>query len=307
MAISTPIIDQAKMQQATATNTTSLRHLAEYSALIKPRITIMALLTCAAGASVAPPLLSLMTWFWLLLGTALIVGAANTLNMYLERDVDRYMSRTKNRPLPAGRLSPTHAVWFGAAQAISATITLTFGVNPLTALLGVFAFVVYVHIYTPMKRKSHLATWVGAVPGAMPALMGWTATTNTIALPGLLVFGLLLIWQLPHFYAISLFREKEYTMAGLVTLPRSQGVRPTAIMIAVYAVLQFGISLTIYMENVAGLVYLAIACGLGIPFTVYCWRGFTASNNNAWARKVFLFSILYLPAVFVALVINSNH
>jgi heme o synthase len=172
-------------------------------ALVKPRIMVMALLTAAGAMSLAPGVIALDRALWLLAGTALIVGSANTLNMWLERDIDCLMSRTKDRPLPRGRLEASTALAFGAIQGV-ASIPLLALVNLNTAALGLLALVLYVGVYTPMKQRSYWAVWVGAVPGAMPALMGWTAATGRIELGGLAVFGVLFIWQVPHFHALAL-------------------------------------------------------------------------------------------------------
>ena len=191
-------------------------------ALVKPGIMIMSLLTAAGGISLAPGTASLSQTLWMLLGTALIVGSANTLNMWLERDTDCLMARTKNRPLPQRRLDPQTALVFGAVQGLFALPILAL-VNPITAALGLLALMLYVGVYTPMKQRSHWAVWVGGVPGAMPALMGWTAATGRIDLAGLAVFGVMFFWQVPHFHAIALYRVREYAAAGLKTLPGTHG------------------------------------------------------------------------------------
>ena len=202
--------------------------------LVKPTIMLEALLTAAGAASLAP--VSAGTGIlWLLLGTALIVGSANTLNMWLERDIDCLMVRTRNRPLPTGRLDATIALWFGAIQGALALPVLA-RVNLVTAALGLLALILYVGVYTPMKQRSHWATWVGAIPGAMPALMGWTAATGRVTLPGLAIFGVLFFWQIPHFHAIALYRQHDYDAAGLKTLPGSRGAAAARREIGTYLV-----------------------------------------------------------------------
>ncbi len=225
-------------------------------ALIKPQIALMALLTAAGGMSLAPGPLGGWQITVLLLGTALIVGAANTLNMYLERDIDCLMTRTQRRPLPARRMAPSVALGFGLAQAALAVPLLTFGLGPtgpLTGLLAVIAFVTYVLVYTPMKQRSHAAVWIGGVPGAMPALMGLTAVTGRVDLGGLAVFGVLFFWQVPHFHAIALYRGKDYERAGLVTLPGARGPQAARREIAGYALVQLAVSLALVPLGVSGL------------------------------------------------------
>src|SRR5262249_18441529 len=145
--------------------------------------------------------------------------SANTLNMYLERDVDGRMARTRHRPLPAGRLPERAALVFGIAQALVAVPLLTFGANPLTGLLGAVALILYVLVYTPMKRWSIHALLVGAVPGAMPPLLGFAARSGELSLGALALFGVIFLWQIPHFLAIALFREDDYRAAGLKVFP----------------------------------------------------------------------------------------
>lgn len=280
--------------------------LADLVALIKPNIVVFALLTVAGGMSLAPGTPSAGQWLAVLLGTGLIVGAANTLNMYLERDIDCLMSRTKDRPLPAGRMDPELALAFGVAQAFVSVPLLTFALNPLTGLLGVTALLSYVMVYTPLKQRTTVATLIGAVPGAMPPLMGWTAATGTIDAGGLAVFALLFLWQIPHFHAIALFRHKEYDRAGLKTLPGVRGNTATHRAIVVYTVAQVVASFAIFAVGVSGVWYLVTASVCGLGFLLYSVRGLRPDAGPRWARNLFLASIVYLPIVFIALFLNGQ-
>jgi heme o synthase len=280
----------------------SLRKTADLIVLVKPRIMVMALLTAAGALSLAPGSMSAGRTLWLLAGTALIVGAANTLNMWLERDVDCLMSRTKNRPLPQRRLDATTAVLFGALQgAVALPVLAMAGLVP--AALGLLALVLYVGAYTPMKQRTHWATWVGAVPGAMPALMGWTAATGRIDLPGLAVFGVLFFWQIPHTHAIGIYRLREYDAAGLKTLPGARGVRSARREILAFLVVQVAVSLLPALLGVAGLPYLAAAIALGVLVLV---QGFAGDGSARWARNVFLTSIVYMPVLFAVMVASGQ-
>ncbi len=273
-------------------------------ALVKPRIMVMALLTAAGAMSLAPGTVSATTALWLLAGTALIVGAANTLNMWLERDIDCLMTRTKNRPLPQGRLDARTALVFGAIQgALSLPVLMM--VNVVTAALGLLALFLYVGVYTPMKQRSHWAVWVGGIPGAMPALMGWTAATGRIELAGLAVFGVLFFWQVPHFHAIALYRQREYDAAGLKTLPGSHGIRRAKAEIAIYLVVQVAVSLAVVPLGVTGLPYLIVASVLGALVLVQGFGGLR-SGSTKWARNVFLASIIYLPVLFSVMVLDGR-
>ena len=197
----------------------------ELISLTKPRITLMVVLTAAGGMWLAPGAAASVTIAVALGALAMVVSGANALNCWLERDSDRLMRRTAVRSLPAKRLSPTPALLFGLVLGFAAVPILWLAVNPLTALLGALSLFIYVCIYTPMKQMTWVALLIGAVPGAMPPLMGWTAVTGSIDLPGLVLFCVMFIWQIPHFLAIATFRREEYEAAGLVVLPSVHGDR----------------------------------------------------------------------------------
>lgn len=272
-------------------------------ALVKPRIMIMALLTAAGAISLAPGVASATQSLWLLLGTALIVGSANTLNMYLERDVDCLMARTKNRPLPGGRLQPATALAFGALLGVIALPVLLVA-GPIPAALGLLALILYVGAYTPMKQRSHWSLWVGAIPGAMPALMGWTAATGRVDVPGLAVFGVLFFWQIPHTHAINIYRQREYEAAGLKTLPSTHGLASTRRAILGFLFVQVTISLYPALLGVAGLPYLITAIALGALVLI---QAFSGDGSTRWARNVFLTSIVYLPILFAVMVASGQN
>jgi protoheme IX farnesyltransferase len=281
------------------------RHQAvDLVALVKPRIMVMALLTAAGAMSLAPGDVPPGRALWLILGTALIVGSANTLNMWLERDIDCLMARTRNRPLPQHRLEPRTALVFGAVQGALSLPALAM-INAVTAGLGLVALVMYVGVYTPMKQRSHWATWIGAVPGALPALMGWTAATGRIELAGLTVFGVLVFWQIPHFHAIALYRQRDYDAAGLKTLPGTHGIVATRHHIVGYLVVQVAVSLALVPLGVAGLPYLVTAAVLGAAVLVQGASGLR-SGTQRWARMVFLTSIVYLPVLFSVMVLDGQ-
>lgn len=279
---------------------------ADVIALVKPRIMLMALLTAAGGMSLAPGAPAWSTWLALLVGTGLIVGSANTLNMYLERDIDCLMARTKGRPLPAGRMRPELALWFGVAQGVVSVPVLTFALNPLTGLLGVIALVSYVNLYTPLKQRTTLATLVGSLPGAMPPLMGWTAVTGSLDLGGLMVFGVLFFWQIPHFHAIALFRFKDYHRAGLVTLPERRGDYGTRVTMLPYLVAQVAATVGVWYAGVAGSAYLVVASVLCAAYMVHAACGLSRDAGPRWARSFFLHSIVHLPILFAVLIVDGS-
>jgi len=280
--------------------------LRDLLALTKPRITTMVLLTGAAGACLAPGHAPMRALLLSLVGTALIVGSANALNMWWERDVDALMTRTQNRPLPAGRMSPDVALAFGVALAVVSTPML-FLVNVTTGVLGLTALVSYVVVYTPLKRHTSLALLVGAVPGAIPPLLGWSTVTGTIGLGGLLLFGVLFLWQVPHFAAITIFRAQDYGRAGLQVVSVQHGERGARQTIALWTVLLVATSLLFYPFGLAGGVYLGVATALGAGFLALAFRGQVAGprfDGPRWAKKVFAYSIPYQVVLLVALLLD---
>jgi protoheme IX farnesyltransferase len=272
--------------------------------LTKPRITTMVVVTFAGGLWLAPGAVAGWRTALALLGTVLIVGAANALNMYLERDIDGRMARTRRRPLPEGRLSPEVAVGLGAVLASAALPLLLVGANVLTAALGLLAFVSYVWVYTPLKRVSGAALFVGAVPGALPPLMGWTTTTGRLDAGGAALFAILFLWQVPHFLAIALYRSEDYARAGVRVLPLSQGPAATRWHIVLSTAALVAVSLLPTPLGVAGPLYLVAAALLGVGFFAVTLGGFRARALAGWARSVFLASLLYLTALFAALALG---
>jgi heme o synthase len=215
------------------------------------------------------------------------------------------MARTRTRPLPSGRMAPRVALHFGLAQAFVGVPVLTLAVDPLTGLLGVIALLAYVMVYTPLKQRTTLATPIGAVPGAMPTLLGWTAATGALDAGGLALFGVLFLWQLPHFHAIALFRRKDYDRAGLKILPTTRGEATTRLVIVVYLAVQVQLSLLLTPLGVAGYWYLLAAGLLGAVYFAYALSGLTAGGPR-WARNLFLISIAYLPLLMAALVLDPS-
>ena len=275
--------------------------------LAKPRITALVVFTTAIGLWLAPRGLPWLTIALTLVGTVLIVAAANVLNMYLERDSDALMARTMNRPLPAQRMDPGTALRFGLLLAAVSVPLLTFAVGALPGLLASIALVSYVLLYTPMKRQTATALLVGALPGAIPPLIGWTAATERLDLPGVLLFAVMFLWQVPHFLAITLFRKEEYARAGLVVQPNEPGgEREARANIVRYTVALVGVSLLFVPIGIARGGYLAIALLLGAVFLGYALAGLRRGAGPRWARNLFLLSLLYLPLLFAALLLDRR-
>lgn len=278
----------------------------ELLSITKPRITMLVLFTTAGGLWLAPQSLSLGRSLVAIIATTLIVAAANALNCYIERDSDKLMRRTEGRSLPAGRLEPGVALIFGLGLASVSIPMLSLGVNQMTGLLGAFAFVSYVWVYTPLKKVSPIALPVGAIPGAIPPLLGWTAATGRIELPGLVLFGILFLWQLPHFLAIALYRKEEYERAGIKVLPLVKGDEAARRRIPLQVVALVACSLFLSPLGVTGWLYFAVASLLGGAFFLISLRGLRPGADTRWAKQIFLGSLLYLTLLFVAIGIDAQ-
>ncbi len=281
-------------------------HPSDWKELTKPRILFMVLVTAAFGAYVAeggvPSLLLLGA---LLVGTGLLAGGASALNQVWERDTDARMARTANRPLPTGRISPEAAIAFGLAMSLAGVVTLAAGTNLLTAGVGLASLLSYVLVYTPLKRKTSLSTVVGAVPGALPPVMGWVAVTGSLDLGAAVLFGILFLWQMPHFLAIAWLCREDYAAAGFPMLPVVEpDGRSTGRQTILYALALLPVSLMPATLGLGGSIYFVGALVLGLIFL-----GFSIAFSRAFsmraARRLMLASIVYLPALLVVMVLDS--
>lgn len=278
--------------------------LRDLVALCKPGITRMNVLMVAGGLALAGTNPGWSVIVGVLVGSSLAIAAANVLNQYLERDGDKLMARTAVRPLPTGRMQPEVALHFGRGLAFASLAVLALAVNPLTAALALFAMVSYVLVYTPLKRMTPLAVVIGAVPGAIPPLMGWTAATNSIDLPGVALFGILLAWQIPHFLAISLFRFDDYKRAGIKTVPVVRGEKAAVWQAIAWSVVLLAVSVSLVPLGIAGPVYGAFAAALGLWYLGYSILGVRRVKDANWARRYFFASLIYLPAVTLVLALD---
>ena len=280
-------------------STSTVRDLVD---LAKPRITSMVVFTTAMGLWLAPGSIGAGRSAVLLIATALLVGSANMLNCWYERETDGLMVRTRNRPLPAGRLEPATALALGIACGALAIPVLAVAINPLTALLGAIAHATYVLVYTPLKKVSPWALEVGAIPGAIPPLMGWTAATGALSLPGWFLFGILFFWQIPHFLAIAIYLEDDYRRGGMKVFSVTRGPLTAARWLAFYTVALVAVSLLAQPLGLAGVAYTAAALALGAGFLWFAKRGVTGPVEGAWARHTMLYSIAWLTALMLSLV-----
>lgn len=283
------------------------QRLADFADLAKPRIMLLALITVLASMSVAAagawP--SAVTVAGTLVGVAFAVAAGGALNCFIERHADARMCRTAKRPLPSGRMRPWHALLFGTILWIASYFVLFFLVNPLTAYLTMLAFGAYVGVYTPMKRLSAWSTFVGAVPGALPPLIGWTAARGEIETAGFILFAILFVWQIPHFMSLAILRRDEYAQAGMPMMPVVKGPKKTLHAMTLFTIILIPLSLLPAGFLEAGVLYRTVAAILGAGFLMLVVRGYFAATSAAWCRSVFGYSVFYLTILFSSLILGA--
>jgi protoheme IX farnesyltransferase len=273
-------------------------------ALTKPSVTRMCVLTTTGGLLLAPGTVSWTTGACALLGTAAAVGGANAFNMWWERDADAKMSRTRRRPLPARILPPQVAWYFAWALSLVAVAVLGLGTNLLTAVLAAAAIAGYVLVYTPLKYRTPAALVIGAVPGAMPPLLGWTAVTGSVDAPAVVLAAILFLWQLPHFLAIALYRAEDYAKAGIKVVPLVRGTAIAKIQAVAWTMVLVPVSLMLVPMGVAGDRYMLVAFLAGTAFLGWSFTGLDNRAGTRWARGFFFASLVYLPALMIALALD---
>lgn len=279
-----------------------------YFELAKARLSALVVATAAVSYVVAAgdgPL-ALAGLVWTALGTALATGGANALNQWIEVERDRRMERTKERPLPTERIGSKHALLFGLVAAVAGPILLALFVNALSALLALFAALLYVLVYTPLKARTPFCTLVGAVCGALPPLIGWAGATGGISAGGLVLFALLFAWQIPHFLALAWLYREDYARAGFRMLPAiDPNGRVTFHMVMLYTLALLPTALAAALVGAAGPIYAAgsLLLGLGLLFL---GAQLYAQRNNAAAKRLFLASVVYLPLLLGLLALDRG-
>jgi protoheme IX farnesyltransferase len=281
------------------------RRGADFVVLTKPRLNLLVLMTTLGGIYLARPGgVAMALLVHTMVGTALVAGGSAALNQVWERKTDRLMRRTQRRPLPAGRLGTAEGAWFGLILSVIGIADLAFFVNLMAATVAAATLVSYVLVYTPLKTRTSLATLVGAVPGALPPVIGWAAATGTVTIEAVVLFGIVFFWQMPHFLAIAwLFRE-DYGTAGIPMLPVVEpDGRSTGQQALLYAAVLWPVSLVPVFIGLAGLRYTLTATVLGFAFIALAAL-FARQRSVATARRLFLFSIVYLAVLWTALVVD---
>ena len=280
--------------------------LLAYFELTKPRIAFLLVLTSAAGfylGTKGP--FDIVLFAHTLIGITLLAFGVATLNQYIEREIDPLMDRTARRPLPSQKVTPTEALVFGIAQCVAAEIYLYFLVNGLTAFLGLTVIVGYVLLYTPLKTRTSASTAIGAIPGAMPPLMGWTAAANEITLGAWVLFVTQFLWQFPHFLSIAWLYRDQYAKAGILMLPVVEPTgKLTARQIVLFTIMLVPVSLAPFFFHASGILFLIGGILVGIWFL---WAAVKAARarTDETARMLLLVSVVYLPVLFLLMVIDK--
>lgn len=284
--------------------------------LMKPELTSLSVLTALCGyylATVGP--FDVWGFLHLAIGTALLGGGAGALNEYIERNYDVLMKRTERRPIPSGRIGPGEGLLFGSVASAAGVIQLSIFINILTGFLGLLTFVLYIFVYTPLKRFTPLATVIGAIPGALPPVMGWAAVRNEIAVEAWVLFAILFFWQMPHFFSLAWMYRKDYARAGfkLLTVVDEQGVR-TSRQILLYCIGLIPASAVVGILGLSGFLYSLSALLLGLIVLLFGIRfarcvslqrvpDVTKANHSS--RQLFFVSLLYLPLLFLLMSLDK--
>ncbi|HLI35156.1 MAG TPA: heme o synthase [Terriglobia bacterium] len=299
-------IDNSQKTTPPASSFRLSQKLSDYWKLTKPEVNFLVVMSALAGfylGASGPVHFKLL--FNTLLGTLLVASGTATLNEYLERAHDARMRRTSNRPLPAGRLTAREALIFGLLLSAAGGIYLAWTANALASFLAILTLVSYLALYTPLKRKTPFCTLVGAVPGAMPPLIGWAAASGSLSFGAWVLFFMLFLWQFPHFTAIAWMYRHDYSRAGYLMLPPADHEgRFMATQVVGFSLLLIPISIIPALTGHTGQVYLFGALILGILF-VYCGVRLAISRSNSVARRVLLASVIYLPLVYALMMLDK--
>ncbi len=274
-------------------------------ALTKPRIVFMVLVMTGGAMALAPQFdefRALLT----MIATALIVASANVFNMYLERETDGLMARTRNRPLPSGRMSARSALGLGIVLGVVSLLGFWVLDDGLVMGLAVISWGLYVALYTPLKRVTPWALVIGAVPGAMPPLIGWVAMLGEFSAAGNILFLIVFFWQMPHFLAISIYCFEDYQRAGIQTVAHSWGIEVAKWQALMYTLALIGTSFLLITYDVASWAYGICAACAGLLYLVYAVKGWTTDKPVVvWARHFFRSSLVYLPLIVLGLILDQ--
>jgi heme o synthase len=295
------------LRTTTAPSLAERNRAADYAALAKPRLNLLVVASAVAGYVMAGGGAgSMASLLWTMAGTGLVAGGASTFNQVFERERDGRMRRTQSRPLPDGRLAAGEALTFGCILSLAGLLMLAVGVNLLAAGVALATLASYAVVYTPLKPHTSFATIIGAVPGALPPVIGWAAASDALSPGAWILFGIVFLWQLPHFLAIAWMYRQDYARAGFPMLPViDPDGRSTARQAVVYTAALLPLALAPTLAGMSGAVYFVGALGLTLGFLGVSIR-FAITRTVADARLLFLTSILYLPILWVLMIANRT-
>ena len=283
----------------------SISPFRDYLSLIKPKVTFLVLIATALGCAMASSRIDWLIVLHTLLGTGMVAGGTATLNHYLERAYDGQMRRTSNRPLPSGRLTPGSVLNFGIGLSVLGTLYLAVLVNSLTSWIGLATLMSYLLVYTPLKRRSSLCTFIGAFPGAAPALMGWTGVRNSLSSEAWVLYAILFIWQFPHFLAIAWMYRDDYARAGMLMLPCNDVRGDIAFRrILTFSLTLVPVSLIPSLLGMTGRLYFISAIVLGFGFLYFAFQA-SQYRTAVRARALLHASVIYLPLLYAAMMVNK--
>jgi protoheme IX farnesyltransferase len=282
------------------------RSVRGFLVLAKPEITLMVMISAGVASLMASGSLQVTVLVHSVVGIGLLAAGASVLNQFFERELDGRMRRTARRPLPAEELSPRQALVFGVAVSFSGMLYVLLFLNALTALLGLLTLISYLFIYTPLKTKTSLCTFVGAFPGAAPVLMGWSATTNNLTLEAAALYAILFLWQFPHFYAIGWLYREDYARAGMLMIPsageKDESTTFHLILISTQLLIIASLLLTFIAQM--GTLYFASAMILGICFYYFAYQA-CLSASRLGAKRLLHASVIYLPLLYLFMILDK--
>ncbi len=279
--------------------------VADFVALTKPRLNSLVVATAGVGYYLGAAVPDLTVALHVLAGSALVAGGAAAFNQVAERDIDEVMQRTRLRPLAAGRLTPLEGRLFAVTLSVAGLLELALRVNPLSAGIALATLISYAGVYTPLKRRTRWATLIGAVPGALPPVIGWTAARGALTVEAWILFGVVFLWQLPHFHALSWLYRNDFARAGLplAATQDPDGRRP-ALQALLFTTVLVPVSLAPTLVGMTGPHHVAVAGVLGVLFLALAFR-FLRQRSEARARALFIWSLAYLPLFWVSLLAGS--
>lgn len=280
--------------------------ISDYSALAKFRLSFLVVFSAVIGYLFASPsTLSVTNIVLLAIGGMLVTGASNAINQIIERDIDRLMKRTENRPLPTERMNVLEAVLAAGAMGIAGLLVLTYFFNPVAGVLSAISLLSYAFVYTPLKRVTPIAVFVGAIPGALPPMIGYVCATGTIDFVAVMLFSVQFIWQFPHFWSIAWVQYDDYKKAGIMLLPSATGkTHYSAIQNVIYCIMLLVVSMAPFFFNMIGTVAAVVTGVTGVVFLWMAWNHYKTCEDRT-ARILMFGSFLYLPVVQLALVFGK--